>query len=219
MDAQGPGIAGRFTEAAGATFTTAVDRAQGLWELYGFKVIPNGFFVDERGIVRYAKIGGFDARNPEDTQAIERLLAAPVSGAIADSLAKGTPETVQQALLEAEQAARHEPENLDKLLTLAERRVEAKQYTQARKEFELALEKDSKSTRALMGLASVYLDQGDRNKALAALKRAWAIAPENWIIRKQIWAVEHPDQFYPAINTDWQKEQIKKEQKAESSRP
>lgn len=75
----------------------------------------------------------------------------------------------------------------------------------------MALEKNPPSTRALMGLAAVYLDQGEREKALAALKRAWALEPRNWIIRKQIWAVEHPEQFYPAINLPWQAEQIKKE--------
>jgi len=59
------------------TYPSAVDRAQGLWDLYGFPVVPNGFFVDEQGILRYAKIGDFDARNPVDVAAIERLLAAP----------------------------------------------------------------------------------------------------------------------------------------------
>ncbi len=58
MDAQGPDVARRFTEAAHVTFPTAVDRSQGLWELYDFKVIPNGFFIDEQGVVRYMKIGG-----------------------------------------------------------------------------------------------------------------------------------------------------------------
>ncbi len=216
MDAQGPDVARRFTESAGVTFTAAVDRAQGLWELYGFKLIPNGFFVDERGILRYMKIGGFDARNPEDVQAIEKLLAAP-AGVVAASAPSRSTQSVQEALRQAEEAARREPADLDKLLTLAERRVEAKQYEQARKDFEAALERNPKSARALMGLATIHLDRGERDKALVALKRAWALEPDNWIIRKQIWAVEHPDQFYPAIHTDWQKEQIKKENAAQKS--
>ena len=77
MDTQGAEVARRFTEAAGVTFPSAVDRAQGLWDLYGFPVVPNGFFVDEQGILRYVKIGGFDARNPADVAAIEGLLSAP----------------------------------------------------------------------------------------------------------------------------------------------
>jgi len=214
MDAQGAEVARRFTEDAATTFTTAVDRAQGLWELYGFNVIPNGFFVDERGILRYVKIGGFDARRPEDAQAIEKLLAAPASEETATGNSKPNFLTAEEALRQAEEAARRDPGNLDRLLTLAERRVESKQYAEARKEFEAALEKKPKSARALMGLASIDLDLGDREKALGELKRAWALEPDNWIIRKQIWAVEHPDQFYPAIDTGWQKEQIKKEDAA-----
>ncbi len=211
MDAQAPEVARRFTEGAGATFTTAIDRAQGLWELYGFDVVPNGFFVDERGILRYVNIGDFDVRNPEDAQVIEKFLAAPASAETAAPTSAPKFSTVQEALRQAEADLRRDPGDLDRLLTLAERRVEAKQYPQAHLSFEAALKMNPKSARALLGLATVYLDQGERDKALAALKQAWAIEPDNWIIRKQIWAVEHPDQFYPAINTDWQKDQIKKE--------
>jgi len=211
MDAQGPDVARRFTQRAGATFTTAVDRAQGLWELYGFAVVPNGFFVDEQGILRYINIGGFDVRNPRDAQAIEKLLAAPSQGKGLASSSAPIFSTVAEALRQAEEDLKRDPGSLDKLLTLAERRVESRQYAEARSEFEAVLEKNPKSTRALVGLAAVYLDQGDRGKALAALKRARAADPGNWIIRKQIWAVEHPEEFYPAINTDWQSQQIKKE--------
>ncbi len=211
MDAQGPEVARRFTESAGVSFKTAVDRAQGLWELYGFDVIPNGFFVDEQGILRYVKIGGFEARNLQDREAIEKLLARP-PGVEAAAPARGRSSlTVEEALRGAEEEWRQDPENLDKLLTLAERRVEAKDYARAQKDFESALSKNPRSARALVGLASINLDRGERNKALAALKKAWALEPGNWIIRKQIWAVEHPEEFYPAINTAWQKEQVRKE--------
>lgn len=211
MDAQGPDVARRFTEAAGTRFTTAVDRAQGLWEVYGFDVVPNVFFVDDQGIARYVNIGGFDVRNVEDAQAIERLLGVPAGGDPSDS--RGAPkfETVEEALRAAEEDAKRHPENLSKLLTLAERRVEAKRYAEARRAFEAALAQDPKSARALVGLAAIHIEQGERAKGAAALKQAWALEPDNWIIRKQIWAVEHPEQFYPAINIRWQSEQIKKQ--------
>lgn len=41
----------------------------------GFKVVPNGLLVDEHGVVRYAKFGGFDIAHPEDVAAVERFLA------------------------------------------------------------------------------------------------------------------------------------------------
>lgn len=216
MDAQGAEVARRFTEAAGVRFSAAIDRAQGLWELYGFNVIPNGFFVDENGILRYVNIGGFEVRNAEHAQAIEDLLAAPSSSTTLASVDKAAFGTVEEALRDAEAALARDPENLDLQLTLAERRVESGKLEQARQDFEAVLVKNPRSARALMGLATVYLDQGERDKALAALQEAWAIEPDNWIIRKQIWAVEHPEQFYPAINTEWQRERIKQEKEAKS---
>jgi tetratricopeptide (TPR) repeat protein len=210
MDTQGAEVAKRFTEAAGVTYPSAVDRAQGLWDLYGFPVVPNGFFVDEQGILRYAKIGGFDARNPADVAAIERFLAAP---SIPQATQPGLEYTrsVAEALQLAEEAVQRDPANLDLRLTLAERRVEAKQDAQALREFQSALESNPKSTRALVGLATAYLDLGKKKKALSALQQASALDPGNWIIHKQIWAIEHPEQFYPAINTKWQTEQLQKE--------
>jgi tetratricopeptide repeat protein len=208
MDAQGPTVARRFTEAAHVTFPTGVDRSQGLWELYDFKVIPNGFFIDEQGVVRYLKIGGFDVRDPADRQAIERLLTRPAVNP-AGQRPNFTP--LKHTLEEAEKAAGRNPLDLNLQLTLAERLQAAKQYDRSWRTFEAVLEKNPTSVRALLGLASVELDIGEREKASAALKKAWALDPDNWVIRKQIWAVEHPDQFYPAINTEWQRDEIKKE--------
>jgi tetratricopeptide (TPR) repeat protein len=210
MDTQGAEVARRFTEAAGVTYPSAVDRAQGLWDLYGFPVVPNGFFVDEQGILRYAKIGDFDARNPVDVAAIERLLAAP-------SIPPATPpgfeytRSIEEALHRAEEAVKRDPASLDLRLTLAERRVEAKQDAQGLREFQSVVEKNPESTRALVGMATAYLDLGQKEKALSALRQASALDPGNWIIHKQIWAIGHPEEFYPAINGKWQEEQLQRE--------
>ena len=193
MDTQGAEVARRFTEAAGVTFPSAVDRAQGLWDLYGFPVVPNGFFVDEQGILRYAKIGGFDARNPEDMAAVERLLSAPGIPQ-ATHAQVGYTRSIEEALHLAEEAVEREPENLDLRLSLAERRMEAKQDAQGLRDFQSVLEKNPKSTCALVGLATAYLDLGQKDKALAALRQASALDPGNWIIHKHIWAIEHPEQ-------------------------
>jgi len=48
-------------------------------------------------------------------------------------------------------------------------------------------------------------------EAIAAWRRGVAIEPDNYIIRKQIWAVENPDRFYDGpVDYAWQKEQLDK---------
>lgn len=38
----------------------------------------------------------------------------------------------------------------------------------------------------------------------------WKLDQDNWIIRKQIWALEHPEKFYKGkVDYDWQKIQNK----------
>ncbi len=55
------------------------------------------------------------------------------------------------------------------------------------------------------------LERGDREEALGLWRRALELDPDNWIVRKQIWAVEHPELFYPEIDTAWQKERLRRE--------
>ena len=45
--------------------------------------------------------------------------------------------------------------------------------------------------------------------------RALRYDPENLVIRKQIWAVLHPEKFHPAIDWDWQEEQFARERAEE----
>jgi len=47
--------------------------------------------------------------------------------------------------------------------------------------------------------------------AVAVWRRALERDPENFLIRSQIWAVEHPDRFYPAVDRDWQERQLLEE--------
>ncbi len=72
VDAQGAEAARPWVEAAGATFTTVVDRENRLAALYDYKLVPNG-------IVRYAKIGGFSVENAADVEAVQRLIDGEVA--------------------------------------------------------------------------------------------------------------------------------------------
>lgn len=50
---------------------------------------------------------------------------------------------------------------------------------------------------------------GDTQAALTEWRKGVALDPDNWIMRKQIWAIENPARFYAGeIDTAWQKEQI-----------
>jgi hypothetical protein len=49
------------------------------------------------------------------------------------------------------------------------------------------------------------------NTAVAIWRRALAIDPDNFVIRSQIWSVEHPEHFYPVVDRQWQAQQLLKE--------
>lgn len=53
-----------------------------------------------------------------------------------------------------------------------------------------------------------FLGRKRRDDAVASLKKALALDPENKVIWKQVWVVENPDKFYAgAIDKEWQRRQ------------
>ena len=58
--------------------------------------------------------------------------------------------------------------------------------------------------------ASFY-DRGSVEEALAVWREALALDPDNFVIRSQIWAVEHPEHFWPAVDREWQELQLLRE--------
>jgi hypothetical protein len=168
VEVQGAAAARPWLERAGATFPTVVDAANVLGETLGYKAIPNGVVLDERGVVRYRKLGGFSVERAEDVAAVERLLTA------------GGPEGAASG---QEDEPRAGP---------ALGRVRA-----------VALQR---------GLD--LLRQGDRAGAAEAWREALRADPDNYVIRKQIWAIEHPERFYPTIDWAWQKAQLARDRAA-----
>ena len=137
-----------------------VDEENLLGQLYGFKAVPNGFLIDELGVVRYKKLGGFDIRHAESAQVIDKWLSEPALDGSHDA-------------------------NIDEL---------GSEHSEANSYFRegLALHREGKI-----------------EEALAVWRKGMDLEPDNWIIRKQIWAVENPDKFYEGrVDFDWQKEQI-----------
>jgi hypothetical protein len=48
-------------------------------------------------------------------------------------------------------------------------------------------------------------------EGVARWRQAVALEPDNYVIRKQIWAVEHPEKFYEGdVDYDWQREQMER---------
>ena len=57
--------------------------------------------------------------------------------------------------------------------------------------------------------AGAALRRGEPDAALALLKQAFPLEPDNLIIRKQMWALEHPEHFYEGkVDYGWQREQL-----------
>lgn len=64
-------------------------------------------------------------------------------------------------------------------------------------------------------LGELLAQTGQRAEAVAAWRDALRLDPENFTIRKQIWAAEHPEKFFPTIDFDWQQEQLASERARE----
>jgi hypothetical protein len=164
MDAQGAVKARPYVELATGTFQTVVDAENMLGGMYGFRAIPNGYLIDENGVVEYEKLGGFDIRKPETASIVNRW-------ADGEGLA-----AAQNPKAEA---------------------------------------KDGPSAKAIaLFQKGLELYNSDSvGEAMALWQQGLALDPDNYIILKQIWAVENPDRFYAGdIDYDWQREQMGKRQ-------
>ena len=54
-------------------------------------------------------------------------------------------------------------------------------------------------------VAIALLQEGKKQEAMARLKEAVRLDPQNWFIRKQLWAIDAPEAFYEGeVNYDWQ---------------
>ncbi|ANU10881.1 hypothetical protein A1A1_14134 [Planococcus antarcticus DSM 14505] len=71
VDGQGPEVVKPFVK--DTTFTTVVDENNQLVNLFQFKMVPNGIFIDEEGTIRLLK-EGFKVENPEHVKAVEQLI-------------------------------------------------------------------------------------------------------------------------------------------------
>ena len=164
----GPEAARSVVDAAGVTFPAIIDEQGALSRRFGFKVVPNGVLVDEGGIIRWAKFGGFSIDNTDDIAVVERFLAGDEPGASPEADAPYALGPLEQELV---------------------------------------------ATKLQLG--RVLLEAGRTPEAVATWRDALRFDPANFTIRKQIWAAEYPEKFFPTIDFAWQQKQLAAERERE----
>ena len=72
-------------------------------------------------------------------------------------------------------------------------------------------ERVSSQALEVFGEGTALFTAGDTVRALETWRRALELDPDNFLIRSQIWAVENPERFWPAVDREWQKAQLLRE--------
>ncbi len=216
MDAGGVKVAKPIYDRAGAKYVTLVDPQNALSEAFGFDVIPNGFMIDETGVLRYKKVGGFEVKSPATIKAVEEFLALPK--------ATGAEPTIvidDDADQERERRGRiaENPEDGEAHLLLGRLLLRLNRADEAAPILQRAVELMPKSSPSRFSLGSALLTIGKKEEAVVRLKQALWLDRANFVIRKQIWLIEHPEKFHPTIDWNWQREQLKKEREQEKLDP
>ena len=205
VDVQGPEVVKSYVEKFGVAYPVAVDASDIFGQAFGLKAIPVTFLVDEVGIVRLRG----DGPSPALMEQIETILQEPqtsVRGQSPQLSAAGTKADLEQKVGATSNDWRSR-------LALARIYDGEGRHANAVAQLEAAakIQPHDSSIAFVWGL--VLLHQGEKNAALAKLKQARDLDPDNWRIRKQIWAIEHPEKFYTGDSPDydWQKEQLSRE--------
>jgi len=189
----------------GVTFPVAVDSADVFGSAFGLKAIPVSFLIDEVGIVRL-RGGGPEKGFLDQIASILKEPLSEVRGRAPELPAARSTEQLEQAVAESGGAWKSR-------LALAERYAESGRGRQAIALFEEVARVRPDDSRLLFTWGLVLLRAGEKEAALVKLKAARDRDPENWRIRKQIWAIENPDKFYGSDSPDygWQREELKRE--------
>jgi len=207
VDMQGPDVVRPYTTQYGVTFPVAVDPADVFGQAFGLTAIPVTFLVDEVGIVRLQ--GGGPSK--ELLRQIEAVLKEPVVAVRGKSVA--LPSSRSRAELEARVA--REPSDWEAHLALAQILDTEGKHTDAVGACQRAAQSNPNAAGIYFTWGLVLLHLNEKGAALAKLKQARDLAPGNWRIHKQIWALEHPEKFYSGQSPDyrWQKEELAREKR------
>jgi thioredoxin-like negative regulator of GroEL len=205
VDVQGPEAVAPWVKQYGATFPVAVDSADVFGAAFGLKAIPVSFLVDEVGIIRLQ--GGGPSK--EFRAQVEDILREPVSAV----RAKTRESASAFSLGELRTRVAQQPDDAAARLALAQALERTGDFAGALAECEAATRAQPKDATIPFTHGLVLLRQGRTNDALSRFTAARDLDPDNWRIRKQIWALAYPERFYGAsgIDWNWQKEQSARE--------
>lgn len=202
MDVQGAELARPYVEIAKAEYANLVDAENILGHLIGFKAVPNTILIDEAG--RYQ---GMVSPDEAKAWAAAERSDAPSSSIQASSSANGAGRI--RAL---EALSDWLPRDADVQADLAESYQAAGRAEAAEAAYRRALMLGASDAPTHFRYGRLLLSLGRKDEGVASLRRALAVDPGNYVIRKQIWALENPGRFYDGgIDWDWQKEQSQRE--------
>ena len=197
-----------YLQMFGVTFPVAVDTADVFGQAFGLKAIPVSFLVDEVGIIRL-KGNGPTAGLLRQIEEVLKEPTARTRGVVPQLAAAESKETLEKAITS-------KPNDWQARVALARLYASEERFAAALSQLEAAAKAQPNESAIPFVWGVVLLDQNQKENALAKLKMARDLDPENWRIRKQIWAIEHPDKFYPpdSPDYDWQKEELEREKDA-----
>ncbi len=196
-----------FYDRAEASFERWVDPENRLGLAWGFEVVPAVFLFDESG--REAdRILGFDIRRTASAARLDAFLASPAAAAGAAPAAVSAAERLRR--LEAL------PPSATRLRDQADLLLQLGRAPEAAARLEGALVRRNWDAKAWFLYGSALLRMERKPHALEAFRAALRLKPSDFLIRKQIWAIEHPERFYPEIDWNWQRGQMEKDKRGET---
>jgi tetratricopeptide (TPR) repeat protein len=198
IDIQGADATRPYVKKAGVKYTALVDENNVLGNLFGFNYVPLHYIIDEFGIYRMKERDPQKIADFLDLEKVDMHLVVKASDAPGMYDIKRLEEIVEW-----------DPDNVNARLMLGDALIQQGKYQEGISEYRKAVDLSPKSTEGPFRIGRAMLRQGRRKQALVELRKAWELDKDNWIIRKQIWAIEHPDKFYDGkVDYDWQKVQI-----------
>ena len=202
VDAQGPTAAQPWYRKYDVTYPQLVDAGNALGRTIGYKVVPNQFYVDELGVFH---------GNLDEAKLAEKL-AEPMKQIPEGFVARFRSAFQNDANRSVASRAAREFDDYPVQVAAGKSALASGDARAAVAFLERAAAKRAESAEAQTTLAAAHLAVGDKLAAVQALRAALKVDPKNWLIRKQIWAIEHPDRFYDGpVDFAWQRTQLRRE--------